>query len=644
MTLPGFLLAFANNKLVWLGFRKQAVPAVNERWSIARWCVLVAIKAALGVLLGLVISLLVARQPMGWLMWLLGLFAACQSLVMSGLTALCWNQRAMRLCQNPDLPVGLPPARHRMVRWALGLVYYAVLAVLTPAVMVLTVENLYGQWAWKRERARLVAQGEKLTLAELLGPAIPAEQNAGAAPIFAPFFDLAPNGYQLRPEATNAIGRIRQALFLPYDRLPERPPISSPMPKRFENMEEWSAAYRQMAVTPSASDPPWAKSLELPPPGNAARDVLAGLATGDAVMAEMCAAAARPRAQFPIQFEQGFGLVLEHLSMFKLIQQNLKVRCAAHLAAGDMAAAFADATNALNAAELLREEPLLISQLVRMAQGALATATLWEGLTAHRWTDAQLATFQQRLSRVDYLSGLIHGFEGERVCGIVGLDGMIAGRSVPGENAGGLRRAALVLPLGVLRQNEVALVRAHTELLTDLREAVAGLPEGGFAARLKARARGEADREHNERYLGLGTRTEKLADGEATASTPYSPFTIMAKMMLPALGKAEARAARVQTMNYMAIIACGLERYRLAHGNYPETLDTLMPAFMPKALMDPMCGKPFHYQRTNDGWFLLYSVGDDGKDDGGVFRAKKNDPIKDWPWPGPTRTEVGSFF
>jgi len=640
MSLPAFLIAFANNKLVWLGFRKYALPAVGERWSFGRWFALVAIKTTLAVILGLLISLAVAGQPMSWLLCLLGLLAACQSMVMSGLTALCWNQRAAGLRENPILPMGLPPARHRLGRWALGLVYFALLAVITPVAMVVTVENIYGQWAWNREQSRLVAQGEKLTLTELRGPAIPAEQNAGAAPIFTPFFDYAPDGYKLCPEATNAIGRFRKALFLPYDRLPDRPPISSPAAKRFESMEEWSAAYRQMAAAPAEGDPAWATALKLPPPGNAARDVLAGLAAGDAVMADVCAAAARPRSQFPVRFEQGFSVVLEHLSSFKLMQQNLKVRCAAHLAAGETEAAFADATNALNVAELLREEPLLISQLVRMAQGALATATLWEGLVTHRWTDPQLAAFQERLARVDYLPGLIRGFEGERACGIVGVDGLIAGRGASGDTSGGLRRAALVLPLGMMRQNQVALARAHTALLADLREAVPDLPSGGFAAHLKARADREADRKQGEPYLGLGTRTEKLA----VESTPYSPFTVLAKMVLPAVARAETRAARVQTMNYMTITVCGLERFRLAHGSYPETLDALVPASMPKPLLDPMTGKPFHYQRTNDGWFLLYSIGDDGKDDGGVFRTKQGDPIKDWPWPVPTRPDVGSFF
>jgi len=632
MSLPGFLLAFANNRLVWLGLRHRALPAITERWSLARWLALVGIKVVFGVLLGWLISLLAFRQPLPWLMWLFGLFAGCQSFVMSGLTALCWNQRVARLRAKSDEPVALPPTRYRVLRWLVGIVYYVMLAVVTPAVMVLTAVNLYGQWAWHREYARLVARGEKLTSAALLGPAIPASENAAAAPVFAPFFDYTPGSNELRPEATNAIVRLQQALFLPPVFLPERPSGLARFLKHPEDVEAWALAYRKLIELPKPNHPPWVASLTLPPPGNPAQDVLTGLAASDAVMADFCAVAARPRSQFPIRFDMGFDVGgLAHLSLLKGIQQNLRVRCIAHLAAGVTNAAFADATNALNVAELLRDEPLLISQLVRMAQSAIATDTLWNGLITHRWTDAQLAFFQFQLSRVDFWSGLIRALEGERLLGITGTDELIAGRGFGSESATGLRRTALLLPLGVLRLNEVALTEMYTEWLTALRSLDSAVPPNGFAARLMTN--GDTDKHYPGR-----------PKAEALRSAPASPFNVLAKMLFPALYRAESGVARFQTMNYLAITVCGLERYRLAHGRYPETLDALVPAFLPKPLPDPMSGQPFHYRPTDDGWFLLYSVGENGRDDGGTFRRLEDGPILDWPWPVPGRNDGGLLF
>ena len=42
-----------------------------------------------------------------------------------------------------------------------------------------------------------------------------------------------------------------------------------------------------------------------------------------------------------------------------------------------------------------------------------------------------------------------------------------------------------------------------------------------------------------------------------------------------------------------------------------------MPEFVPKVPLDPVDGQPLRYRRNADGTFLLYSVGENGKDDGG---------------------------
>ena len=54
---------------------------------------------------------------------------------------------------------------------------------------------------------------------------------------------------------------------------------------------------------------------------------------------------------------------------------------------------------------------------------------------------------------------------------------------------------------------------------------------------------------------------------------------------------------------------------------------------------------PVHDPEDGVPAFLLYSAGEDGKDDGGVgtvFRPKKGKDLnKDWSWPVPTRPEAG---
>jgi hypothetical protein len=90
-----------------------------------------------------------------------------------------------------------------------------------------------------------------------------------------------------------------------------------------------------------------------------------------------------------------------------------------------------------------------------------------------------------------------------------------------------------------------------------------------------------------------------------------------------------------------ARIACALERYRLAHGVYPDSLDALAPAYIDALPHDIMTGDPYHYQLRPDGTFLLYSVGWNETDDGGTVVYEKDHPDRldyqqgDWVWPTP---------
>jgi hypothetical protein len=78
-------------------------------------------------------------------------------------------------------------------------------------------------------------------------------------------------------------------------------------------------------------------------------------------------------------------------------------------------------------------------------------------------------------------------------------------------------------------------------------------------------------------------------------------------------------------------MACRIEEYRLAHGQYPDRLNELpdLPAHLNQEVLSK---EPLRYQRKSDG-YLLYSVGWNQKDDGGVMA--KDEAEGDWVWPSP---------
>jgi len=82
---------------------------------------------------------------------------------------------------------------------------------------------------------------------------------------------------------------------------------------------------------------------------------------------------------------------------------------------------------------------------------------------------------------------------------------------------------------------------------------------------------------------------------------------------------------RQETQRSLLIAAIALQRYQLRYGKPPPDLESLAPEFLHAVPVDYMNGQPLHYRVEPDGSFRLYSVGRDGKDDGG-----NPQPVSPW--------------
>jgi hypothetical protein len=119
-----------------------------------------------------------------------------------------------------------------------------------------------------------------------------------------------------------------------------------------------------------------------------------------------------------------------------------------------------------------------------------------------------------------------------------------------------------------------------------------------------------------------------------------TPWNFIAVMCVPNFTKANQVMARNQTMVDHARIACALERYRLANGNYPAALTALIPQYLDKIPHDIINGKPMSYTCTDGQNFKLWSVGWNEVDDGGITQytsdGKEDRQFGDWVWHYPT--------
>src|ERR1035437_5413398 len=132
---------------------------------------------------------------------------------------------------------------------------------------------------------------------------------------------------------------------------------------------------------------------------------------------------------------------------------------------------------------------------------------------------------------------------------------------------------------------------------------------------------------------------EQMMSATGLAGTKFGIILrhrLMAGMLLPALGRVVTKAAMAQKAFNQAAIACALERYRLANGRFLETLDALAPRFISALPDDLLTGEPYKYRLRDDGRLVLYSVGWDEKDDGGVLGKRPfDDEQGDWVWQYP---------
>jgi hypothetical protein len=83
----------------------------------------------------------------------------------------------------------------------------------------------------------------------------------------------------------------------------------------------------------------------------------------------------------------------------------------------------------------------------------------------------------------------------------------------------------------------------------------------------------------------------------------------------------------------LTLAALAVERYRLAEGHLPQSLNNLVPAYAEIVPEDPFNGQNLRYRRLKTG-FVVYSVNDDLSDNGGAgISQKRLDPEgKLLPW------------
>ena len=141
-----------------------------------------------------------------------------------------------------------------------------------------------------------------------------------------------------------------------------------------------------------------------PEKGNTPADTLLNaLKPFEADLTELAEAMARLGCRFDIRYEDVFMALMPHLALLRDASQLYSLRASSRLAKGDTDGAMSDVLHGIRTSELFADEPMLISQLVRVAILEMNLVPFCDGLHRQQWNDTQLAEFQKTIESIDLL-------------------------------------------------------------------------------------------------------------------------------------------------------------------------------------------------------------------------------------------------
>jgi hypothetical protein len=475
-----------------------------------------------------------------------------------------------------EAPAAKPTRWKKIIRR----IVFVLAAFVTLCALFFAEENWRGARAWQNYKREREAKGDRFDAARLIPPKVPDDQNLAMIPFLA-------TGNTDKGPMTGLADQFSW---------PEKPP--HPMSWRYGFAEELTG---------------WAKAFGGPSadPAQAASTVFDYLQAREPVLAELTPSVRqRSYCRFNIRYENWQDRDVEDSTMqqfarIKQLIRLLSLRAQAELVMGRTDQALDDINVLFRIDGGLKNEPLLISQLVRIAGLSILMQPVGEGLAEHRWSDAQLRVLQEQLQTAGVIDSLVRAMYGERdICYNPAFD------------------LGMKMPRGWSRFEQVNINSGFQDAIfprIDL-AAMQINPSVNHAIDLTWR------KQHAETGLGAVLR-----------------HGVMVKMLLPAYFAVPQQFAFAQTEVDMGALACALERFRLAHSQYPEDLQALVPGFVTVLPHDIINGQPLTYHRTDDGRFILYSVGWNEKDDGGVTVARasktnEQDVLSgDWVWEYPKK-------
>jgi len=518
-------------------------------------------------------------------------------------------------------------AWHHGWRWLIGrevqrLCAWTFVFAVSVVVLFYTVELWRGKRAWVAV-VREAKTNDELLNNEILAVSQPPDAlNFAKAPLFAAFFESTND--PVNEVASPQLLEIERFAFHWYE-YETGVPFAPWLDGRETDLQDlWNFYFETNQPDGLGSS---TRAPDLPNAELAASKIQAQLERLRPVLSEVRRFSSRPECWFPPDERLPGVLVSRQGAAMRGLLRIVRLRASVELALNHPDAAFEDMQFGLRLADYGRRRPLPTSLAYANHNAAVVDALqpLWEGLSQRCWTAVQITQLQRQLEELDLLRSYRDAVRADAATMTTLLDRLIPRVGfIPIEDPYSdrlVRAARLLYPTGWLLQDQAAIQRFYLETTSQYLDLTGRRIVGiyhGF------RPPPELVDSSNPLFLiFIRPRVWEMYD-QAQSSFPFAQTTVD-----------------------LATLACALERYRLANGEFPTALDALVPIFVAKLPHDIVTGEPLKYRLTETGGFLLYSVGFNKVDDYGESCVRHTTWVErpatnllldknDWVWVCPT--------
>ncbi len=328
--------------------------------------------------------------------------------------------------------------------------------------------------------------------------------------------------------------------------------------------------------------------------------------------------------RFELKYGRDIPIFLPHLAKMRQVERLIAARTHILTEKKRYNEASKSAQVGLRLGDALTNEPTLISQLVRIAIDSIAMNSLEATLNAGT-EEVSIQDYQELISLIEKKKGLTQGLEGEIPLTMAGLfskvlKGKVKIKKYEREPHTLLTVIGCLIIDSKLEGEELELfIRPDVNLPLRLSwkayMSYLGRPiakrDIAFFLRFSTQAIKLSRLPYYAARADLATLVEETPARFDSIEYPLSGFYWQPAQ--PILTKQAMYLARLGALR----IALALKIYKERIGDYPDKLTQLAPNIIPELPVDPFTGKEYIY-RTEEEGFIVYSVGKNMKDDGGL--------------------------